>query len=63
MKTERIRTELSGTTFVFIFFAEAKTNTETPETKTEANIVENRYKANAARTRSDADIRRNQKNH
>ena len=34
MKTERIRTELSGAIFVSIFFTEVETNTETPKTKT-----------------------------
>jgi hypothetical protein len=40
MKTELKRTKLSGAIFIFI---QAKTNTETSETKIEANIVENRY--------------------
>ena len=52
MKTERIRTELSGATFVFIFFTEVKTNTETPETNMKTNIVENKYRPNTTQARN-----------
>ena len=52
MKTERIRTELSGATFVSIFFTEVETNTETPKTNTETNIAGNKYRPNTARTRN-----------
>ena len=49
MKTTRIRTELSGATFVFILFTEVKTNTETTETNTKTDIAGNRYRSNTAR--------------
>ena len=51
MKTERKRTELGATIFIFIFFAEAEMNMETPEMNTETNTTGNRYGANTERTR------------
>jgi hypothetical protein len=63
MKTEQlIRTELTGATSVFTYFAEAKTNPETSKTKKEAYIVRKRYTVSTVRTWSGADIGRNQKN-
>ena len=50
MKTARKRTELGATIFVFIFFAEAETNTETPEMNTETNTTENTHGVNTERT-------------
>jgi hypothetical protein len=50
MKTEWKRTELSSTTFFFIFFAEAEMDTETPETNMKTNINGNRHGPNMAWT-------------
>ena len=52
MKTERIRTELSEATFVFIFFTEVETITETPETNTKTNIIGNKYISNTVWTQN-----------
>ena len=49
MKTERKRTELSDIMFVFTFFAEAETNTETLEMNTEIDTTRNVHRANRKR--------------
>ena len=45
MKTERIRAELCGATFVSIFFTETKTDTETPESEMKVDTLGNRYRS------------------
>jgi hypothetical protein len=49
-ETEQKRTELSGAIFVFI--AEAETNTETLETNMKADTSENRHGTNTVRTQT-----------
>jgi hypothetical protein len=49
-ETERKRTELSGAIFVFI--AEAETNTETLKTNMKADTSKNRHGTNTVRTRT-----------
>ena len=51
MKTEWKLTKLSATIFVFIFFAEAETSTETPKMTTETNAINNGRGGNTERTR------------
>jgi hypothetical protein len=48
--TKRKRTELSGHLFSY-FYAEAETNTETPETNMKMDTSENRDGTNTVRTR------------
>ena len=49
MKTERRRTELSAIIFVFTFFAQAETNTETPEMNMKTDTAGNRHGVNTKR--------------
>ena len=52
MKTERIRTKLSGATFVFIIFCGSGNEYRNPETNTKTDIVGSRYKPDTVRRRN-----------